>query len=240
MSITGSTALRVLNNLKNDVSMDEENKHWHLEESLLLSFLILVSFKDPEYLISSLFVNISIAIELCDRNFAFTKQMLWEIVDMYFLFAKMRDVGPKSVTRLHGNYPRLKIHCSVVNKIAAFFVIFALCSGSVRGEIWIVRISIGVLRVVVFRINLLNLHIAWFRLSANKLISLTLGYISSFVECVLKISELKLSCSLEMGFQAFETMAGRHLLYATISQYLSWRMCALPISQFSCTRQVNR
>lgn len=54
---------------------------------------------------------------------------------MYFLFAKMRDVGPKSVTRLHGNYPRLKIHCSVVNKIAAFFVIFALCSGSVRGEI---------------------------------------------------------------------------------------------------------
>ena len=35
--------------------MVEENK-----EALFLSFLILVSLKDPDYLISSLFVNISI------------------------------------------------------------------------------------------------------------------------------------------------------------------------------------
>lgn len=61
--------------------------------------------------------------------------MLWEIVDMYFLFVKMRDVGLKLVVWWYGNYFRFKIYCLVVNKIVVFFVIFVFCFGLVCGEI---------------------------------------------------------------------------------------------------------
>lgn len=73
MSIIGFIVLWVLNNLKNDVFMDEENEYWYFEELLLLLFLIFVSFKDFEYLILFLFVNIFIVIEFCDWNFVFIK-----------------------------------------------------------------------------------------------------------------------------------------------------------------------
>lgn len=53
--------------------MDEENKYWYFEELLLILFLIFVSFKDFEYLILFLFVNIFIVIEFCDWNFVFIK-----------------------------------------------------------------------------------------------------------------------------------------------------------------------